>query len=229
MISAHGIFKKFNSYGVATFVFITGNLRIFFIENGMMDYSLLTNIAMGIALSACAGFRVFIPMLAGALAGHFHIVHLPTDMAWLSGWPAIALFGTAAVAEVVAYYIPFIDNLLDTIATPLSVGAGTVLAASILPLGDNEPLRWTVGLLAGGSAAGTIQLGTGLLRLFSSKLTVGTGNAVVSTSENAAAISGSVLSFFIPVIVAIVLVVLIVWIVLSLGKRLVGRNAKRTG
>ena len=191
-----------------------------------MDYSLLTNIAMGIALSACAGFRVFIPMLAGALAGHFGVVNLPEDMAWLSGWPAILLFGTAAVAEVVAYYIPFVDNLLDTIATPLSVGAGTVLAASILPLGDNEPLRWAVGLLAGGSAAGTIQLGTGLLRLFSSKATVGTGNAVVSTSENAAALSGSVLSFFIPVIIALLLLLLIGWILVKVRGRITRRNAK---
>jgi hypothetical protein len=183
---------------------------------------------MGIALSACAGFRVFIPMLAGALAGHFGIIDLPADMTWLSGWPAIALFGTAAVAEVGAYYIPFVDNLLDTIATPLSVGAGTVLAASILPLGDNDTLRWAVGLLAGGSAAGTIQLGTGLLRLFSSKATAGTGNAIVSTSENAVAISGSVLSLFIPVIIALMLFVLIVWIVLKLGRRITGRKGKQT-
>ena len=192
-----------------------------------MDYSILTSLAMGIALSACAGFRVFIPMLAGALAGHFNIVHLPADMAWLSSWSAIALFGTAAVAEIVAYYIPFVDNILDTIAAPLSVGAGTVLAASLLPLGHNDLLRWAVAFLAGGSAAGTIQLGTGLLRLFSSKATVGTGNAVVSTSENAAAISGSALAFMIPVIVAIVLIALIVWIVIKIGKRLAGKKKPR--
>jgi hypothetical protein len=195
-----------------------------------MDYSLITSIAMGIALSACAGFRVFIPMLAGALAGHFNIVHLPTDMAWLSGWPAIIVFGTAAIAEVAAYYIPFVDNILDTIATPLSVGAGTVLAASLLPLGHNDLVRWVVAFLAGGSAAGTIQLGTGLLRLFSSKATIGTGNAVVSTSENAAAISGSILSFIIPVVIAILLVLLIIWIVTKLARRITGnRNPERKG
>ncbi|MBA2762224.1 MAG: DUF4126 domain-containing protein [Segetibacter sp.] len=185
-----------------------------------MDYSILTNIAMGIALSACAGFRVFIPMLAGALAGHFNIISLPNDMEWLSSWPAIACFGTAAVAEVSAYYIPFIDNLLDTIATPLSVGAGTVLASSILPIGDQEPLvRWGIGFLAGGSVAGTIQMGTGLLRLFSSKATLGTGNAIVATTENAAALSISALSFFIPVVIAILVIALIVWIIVKLTKR----------
>ena len=192
-----------------------------------MDASIFTSMAMGIALSACAGFRVFIPMLAGALASHFNIVHLPADMTWLSGWPAIILFGTAAVAEVAAYYIPFVDNLLDTIATPLSVGAGTVLAASLLPLGHNDLLRWVISFLAGGSAAGIIQLGTGLLRLFSSKATVGAGNVVVATSENAAAITGTVLSFVIPVILAIVLVVFIVWIVVKLQQRILGKPKSR--
>src|SRR6476620_6822652 len=192
-----------------------------------MDYSILTSFAMGIALSACAGFRIFIPMLAGALAGHFHIIELSANVAWLSGWPAIILFATAAVAEVAAYYIPFVDNLLDTIATPLSVGAGTVLAASLLPLGHNDLLRWVVALLAGGSAAGTIQLGTGLLRLFSSKATVGTGNVVVATSENAAAVTGTVLSFIIPVIIALLLVVLIVWIIIKLERRILGKRKTR--
>ncbi|MFN2440267.1 MAG: DUF4126 domain-containing protein, partial [Chitinophagaceae bacterium] len=122
-------------------------------------------------------------------------------------------------------YVPFIDNLLDTIATPLSVAAGTVLATSFLPLTDLDPLlRWGTGLLAGGSSAGIIHIGAGLLRLFSSKATVGTGNAIVSTTENAAAISGSVLSFIIPVIVSVVLLLIIVWIIVKLTSRLILRK-----
>jgi membrane protein DedA with SNARE-associated domain len=193
-----------------------------------MDYSLVTTIALGIALSACCGFRVFIPMLAGALAGRFHLFTLPADMGWLASWPSIICFGTAAVAEVLAYYVPFIDNALDTIATPLSVAAGTVLATSILPLTDQEPLlRWGVGFLAGGASAGVIQLGTGLLRLFSSKATIGTGNVVVSSTENAAAIGGSVLSLLIPVVVAILILVLIIWIVKKGGKLLFRKRQER--
>ena len=186
-----------------------------------MDYNLLTNIAMGIGLSACAGFRVFIPMLAGALAAHFGIIELPGDMQWMSSWPAIIVFGTAAIAEIGAYYIPFIDNILDTIAAPLSVAAGTVLASSILPIQDLEaPMRWGIGLLAGGAAAGTIQLGTGLLRLLSSKATVGAGNAVVATTENAAAIGGSVLVFVVPVFIALLFVGLVGWILYKIVKRI---------
>ncbi|HEY1115356.1 MAG TPA: DUF4126 domain-containing protein [Chitinophagaceae bacterium] len=188
-----------------------------------MDYSFIPAIAMGIALSATAGFRVFVPLLAGALAAKFDLINTPADMEWLGSWTAIIVFATAAIAEIGAYYIPFIDNVLDTIAAPLSVAAGTVLASSILPIGDQEPwVRWGVALLAGGSAAGTIQMGTGLLRLFSSKATVGTGNAVVSTGENAAAVGGSILSFVIPVVMAVLLIGLIVWIVVKVAGR-VGR------
>jgi hypothetical protein len=105
----------------------------------LMDYTLLANVALGIALSACAGFRVFVPMLAASIAGHFGVIDLPADMSWLSTWPAMISLGTAAVAEIGAYYIPFVDNLLDTIAAPLSVAAGTVLASSILPIANQEP------------------------------------------------------------------------------------------
>ena len=182
---------------------------------------------MGIALSACAGFRVFVPMLAASIAAHFNIIDLPTDLEWLGGWPAIICFGTASIAEIGAYYIPFLDNILDTIATPLSIIAGTVLSFSIFPITEQEPLlRWGAALLAGGTAAGTIHLGTGLLRLFSSKTTAGTGNVVLATTENAAAISGSVLSFIIPVLAAILVVVLIVWILIKLGN-IIFKNRSR--
>lgn len=184
-----------------------------------MDYSLLAHIALGIALSATAGFRVFVPMLAGALAGHFGIINLPADMAWLGSWPAIIAFGTAAVLEIIAYYIPFVDNALDAVAAPLSVAAGTVLASSILPIDQQAPIiRWAIALAAGGTAAGTIQLGTSFLRLFSSKATIGTGNPVLATTENAAAISGAALAFVIPVIVAVVLVLFTIWILSKAGR-----------
>jgi hypothetical protein len=190
-----------------------------------MDQGLITTIAMGIALSATAGFRVFVPMLAAAVAGHFNIMHLPADMAWLSSWTSIICFATASIAEIGAYYIPFIDNLLDTISTPLSVATGTLLAFSILPVSSQEPIvRWGLAFLAGGSTAGTIQLGTGLLRLLSSKTTVGTGNVVVASTENVAAISSSLLSFVIPVILALLLLVLCSWIVIKLFKRIIPRR-----
>lgn len=188
-----------------------------------MDWSILYTIAMGIALSASAGFRVFIPVLVTALAAQYQLIDLPQNMEWLGSWPAILVFGIAAIIEVIAYYIPFVDNILDTIAAPLAVAAGTLIATSILPLENLDPaFRWGIGLIAGGSAAGTIQMGTGLLRLFSSKTTLGAGNAVVASGENAAASAGAILSLFMPVIIALAMVVLIIWIITRIFVRFFG-------
>ncbi len=185
-----------------------------------MNFEILSATALAIALSACCGFRVFVPVLAASLAGRLGIVSLPADMAWMATLPALLCFGLAALLEIAAYYIPVVDNLLDAIATPLSVGAGTVLASSLLPIADSEPLlRWGAALVAGGGAAGTIQLGTGLLRLFSSKATATLGNPVIATGENAAAITGSVFSFLFPIVLALLLLVLVVWVLSKLGRQ----------
>jgi NADH:ubiquinone oxidoreductase subunit 6 (subunit J) len=73
--------------------------------------------------------------------------------------------------------------------------------------------------LTGGGAAGTIHLGTGFLRLLSTKATAGTANPIVATTENTAAIGGSLLSFFFPIIIAVLLLLLIVWTISYLFRR----------
>lgn len=185
-----------------------------------LNYETISAVAMGIALSACCGFRVFLPVLAAALAGRMGWVNLPQDMAWMISLPAIISFSVAALLEIAAYYIPVVDNFLDAIATPLSIGAGTLLASSLLPVADVQPLlRWTAALVAGGGAAGTIQLGTGLLRLLSTKTTVGAGNAVVASGENAAAVTGSIFSFLFPILLAVLMLLLVLWILFGLKRQ----------
>ncbi|MEO5685225.1 MAG: DUF4126 domain-containing protein [Chitinophagaceae bacterium] len=177
------------------------------------DYHILTAIALGIGLSACCGFRIFIPMLVGSVAAYNHWFNFSSDMQWLGSLPAVICFATAAVIEVGAYYFPFLDNILDAIAAPLAIGAGTLLAFAILPAADSEPmLRWVAALIAGGATAGTIHVGTGLLRLFSTKATLGTGNPVVASGENAVALTASILSFIIPIIIASILLIVVLWI-----------------
>lgn len=190
-----------------------------------MDTALLTSVAMGIALSACCGFRVFVPMLGASFAAYQQWFALPADMQWMGSLPALICFGTAAILEIGAYYIPFVDNLLDAIATPLAVAAGTVLAASFLPIAEFSPLlKWIMAIIAGGGAAGTVHAGTGLLRLFSSKTTAGTGNVIVSTGENAAAIGGTALSFTAPVLIAVLMLFLVGWILVKGVGRLTRKN-----
>ena len=139
----------------------------------IMNAEIITAIALGIALSASAGFRVFIPMLIASVASHFNIIPVSEGFAWLGSWAAMISFGVAAVVEVLAYYIPFVDNLLDTITTPLAVLAGTLLMTSVIPM-DNELTKWIMGFVVGGGAAATMQSGSVLSRFASSKFTAGT-------------------------------------------------------
>lgn len=180
-----------------------------------MNGEILAAVALGIGLSASVGFRVFIPMLVASVAAHFNIIPLTESFSWLGSWPAMISFGTAAVVEVLAYYIPFVDNLLDTVTTPLAVGAGTLLMTSVLPV-DNELMKWIMGFVVGGGAAATMQSGSVLSRLTSSKFTAGTANPVVSTGENVAALGSSVTALFFPPVVAVIFILIAILIFVKL-------------
>ncbi|SEI85331.1 protein of unknown function [Dyadobacter koreensis] len=169
------------------------------------------SICLGLGLSASSGFRVFLPMLVANIAAMSGWVTPGESFAWLSTWPAFFLLLTASLAEIGGYYIPFIDNLLDTIATPAAVIAGTLLSTSFIQI-DNPVLHWGLGLIVGGGTAGLVQVGTGLLRLLSSKTTAGLGNPVVSTAENIASFSFSGLAIFLPLIAMALVVLLILWL-----------------
>ncbi len=191
-----------------------------------MEKEIITAVAIGIGLSASCGFRVFVPMFVASLAAKTGLFPVHEAFQWLASWPAVICFGTATIAEIIAYYVPFIDNLLDTVTTPLAIGAGTLLMTSVLPI-DDGMLKWITGFIVGGGAAATIQGGSVLARLASSKLTAGTGNVVVATGEHAAAFGTSALSLFLPLIIAALIILLVVYILLRFGKKLFSLNKRK--
>ncbi|MFC1683700.1 DUF4126 domain-containing protein [Candidatus Zixiibacteriota bacterium] len=176
---------------------------------------------VGIGLSASCGFRIFVPLLGMNIAHHAGHLALSPGFEWIGSWPATIAFGVATIVEVGGYYIPWVDNLLDSIATPGAVVAGTLITASMI--GDASPfLRWTLALVAGGGVAGAIQASSVLVRGTSTATTGGAGNPVVSTGELLAAIAGTVISIVSPYI-AIALVALIMFLIL---RRIFRRRAK---
>lgn len=179
----------------------------------------ITAMALGVGLAASAGFRVFVPMLVASIAAHFGALPVQDGFTWLAGWPAMVCFGMATVLEIVAYYVPFVDNLLDSITTPMAVGAGTLLMTSVLPI-DSDMLGWTTGFIVGGGIAAAVQGGSVLARLLSSGLTGGSANPAVATGENAAAITTSMLSLVIPLVVVPVLLILLVVLIVRFRRRL---------
>ena len=192
-----------------------------------MEKEIITAVAIGIGLSASCGFRVFVPLLVASIAAKMNIFVVNEGFQWLSSWPAIISFGTATVAEILAYYIPFIDNLLDTITSPLAVVGGTLLLTSVIPV-DNEFLKWAIGFLFGGGAAATVQGGTVLTRLASTKLTAGIGNPVLATGEHVAAFGSSVLTLIIPLIIAALILLLIVYFISKYGGLIFRKKALET-
>ncbi len=179
----------------------------------------ITAMALGIGLAASAGFRVFVPMLVASIAAHSGILPVQDGFMWLASWPALICFSTATVLEIAAYYVPFVDNLLDSITTPMAVGAGTLLLTSVLPI-DSSLLKWTTGFIIGGGMTATVQGGSVLARLLSSSLSGGSANPAVATGQNAAAIGTSLLSLVAPLVVVPVLLGLIIVLIVLLKKRL---------
>ena len=189
------------------------------------DFQAFSAVCLGIALSASCGFRVFIPLLAVSIAAHFQWLPLPGDMLWIGSLTAVICFAVAAIVEVTAYYIPFLDNLLDIIATPLAIVAGSMLAFAVFPIPEhNQLIRFVLGLITGGITAGVIQTGTGLLRLFTTKATIGAGNVLVASGENAAAVSVTFLAFLVPVVMALLLLLLTGWLAFRTIRRLLTRE-----
>lgn len=168
-------------------------------------------------------------MLIASIAVRLHWMPVNHGMEWLASMPTIIAIGTAVIFEVAAYYIPFIDNLLDSLAIPLSIAAGTLLAAAVLPVGDLNPLlKWGLGILAGGTTAGIITTGTSLLRLFSAKATAGFGNSAIATVENLAAVTGSLASLVLPVATALFLLAFCVFLGLRLMRKMLPTGERGT-
>lgn len=160
---------------------------------------LVVALCLGLGLAAAAGLRIFVPPLVLSVAARLGFVELAPGFEWIGSMAAMVTFAVAVVLEIGAYYVPWLDNLLDALGAPLAVGAGIVLVAA--PLGDVEPVvRWTLAVLAGGAAAGGVHLVLALLRKGSSLATGGLANWLVSTGEAVMSFSLAVLAVAVPLL-----------------------------
>ncbi|TDU40207.1 uncharacterized protein DUF4126 [Gelidibacter sediminis] len=178
----------------------------------------IISIFLGIGLAASVGFRVFLPLFALSLASYFNVWELNDAWVWIGSLTAVITLGVATLIEILAYYIPFVDNLLDTIAIPLAAIAGTAVMVSTVA--DLSPIiTWALAIIAGGGTAATIKSAGGASRMTSSVSTAGLGNPLVSTIETGTSIVMSVFSIFLPII-AFVLVIFVVFVIFKLYKKI---------
>jgi len=170
---------------------------------------------IGVGLSAACGFRVFVPLLGMSIANMAGHLTLSSGFEWIGSWAALIAFGTATILEICAYYIPWIDNIMDAGATPLAIAAGTIVTAS--QVGDLSPLlQWSLAVVAGGGVCAVVQGGTVAVRAASSGTTGGFGNFIVSTFEDVAAVVVTVLAIVLP----IVCFILVIWTCYKMIRRI---------
>jgi hypothetical protein len=183
-----------------------------------MTSETIISIFLGIGLAASVGFRVFLPLFALSLASYFGVWDLNDNWEWIGSLAAVITLGVATVIEIFAYFIPWVDNLLDSVAIPLAAIAGTAVMVSTIA--NMDPLvTWSLAIIAGGGTATAIKGASATGRLASTASTGGLGNPVVSAVETGTATVVSAASIFAPVIAA-VLVIIILIIIFAIYRKL---------
>jgi len=183
------------------------------------EWEILFALGAGLGLAAACGLRVFAPLFVLGLAARFGPLSLSLGFAWAESTPALLALGLATLLEISAYYVPWLDHVLDAVAAPAALLAGALVVAALM--GDLPPwLRWSVAIIAGGGLAGLTQAATTLLRLKSTATTGGLANPVVATGEWIGAITLAVIAVLLPLLalaVAVGLVVLALRMAQKLG------------
>ena len=169
----------------------------------------LLSLSLGLGLAAACGFRVFIPPLMMGVGSRLDLYKLEGSFVWVDDTWAIAIFAVATLLEIGGYFIPWIDNLLDAVATPAAIIGGIFVTSASLE-GELDPsAQWTLSAIAGGSVSGVIQLGTVATRAISTGTTGGLANPIISLLEAVASILCILISLFLVAIIPIVIIFLI--------------------
>lgn len=183
-----------------------------------MAFETVLSIFLGIGLAASVGFRIFLPLFALSLSAYFNVWELNDNWVWIGSLPALITLGVATVVEIFAYFIPWVDNLLDTVAVPLAAIAGTAVMVSTVA--DLDPIvTWTLAIIAGGGTATAIKSTSATGRVASSATTGGLANPILGLVETVVAVVMTAVAIFVPIL-AVILVVIILFVLFRLYKKL---------
>ena len=169
----------------------------------------ILGLCIGIGLSAACGFRVFVPLLVMSVAALMGWFEPMKGFEWLAIPSVCVALGIATVCEIAAYYIPWVDNVLDTVATPVAMIAGTLTTMAVSTGEMSQFASWAAAIIIGGGTATAVQMSTVAVRGVSTATTGGIANPVVSTVEWIGAVIVSIMAMLLPVLVAILVVIFI--------------------
>lgn len=191
-------------------------------------------IVIGVGLAAACGFRVFVPLFVASLAANTGVdafggvnfgEMLGDGYGWLGSTPVTIALGVATALEVGSYYVPWIDNALDAVATPAAVIAGTFMTGAMMPdfMGDGS-FKWIMSSIAGGGTAGVVQGATVITRGASTATTGGIGNPAVSTAELGGSILTAGLAVLVPILCGLLVLILMFFVLRTIFRFFSNRN-----
>ncbi|WP_099367373.1 DUF4126 domain-containing protein [Sphingobacterium sp. 1.A.4] len=178
----------------------------------------ILSLFVGVGLAAATGFRIFLPIFFISLGTFMGWIPVNDAYAWIGGLPAVIATGIATLIEILAYYIPYVDNALDSISVPLATVAGSLLVASQFTE-LNAWTQWALAIIAGGGTAATISSAMAGTRAASTGTTAGIANPLISTVETIFSTIMSIFAVFLPVL-AIIIVLILLYLAFKFGKRL---------
>tara|TARA_R110000868_G_scaffold281196_1_gene541578 strand:- start:4135 stop:4698 length:564 start_codon:yes stop_codon:yes gene_type:complete len=174
-----------------------------------MTFETILSIFLGVGLAASVGFRIFLPLFFLSLAAYFNVWELNENWQWIGSLTALIVLGVATIVEIFAYFIPWLDNLLDSFAIPMAALAGTAVMVSTASNLD-PVITWTLAIIAGGGTATAIKGASATGRLASTATTGGMANPVIGLVETGTAAVVATASIFVPMLaVFLVLIILI--------------------
>ena len=169
----------------------------------------LVAISLGLGLAAASGFRVFLPPLLLSGAINIGIVEPSGQLEMLDGWMSFSVLLLAVILEIGSYLIPWLDNVLDLVASPAAVVAGIAMMGSVIGAETSfDPIvQWTIAIVGGGGVSGTVQAGTVATRAVSTGTTGGLANPLISVFEAMMAVVVTLLALLAPLLCLIVVII----------------------
>jgi hypothetical protein len=173
---------------------------------------------VGVGLAASVGLRISFPILIVSIFSYSGYITLSTYFVWLGTLPALIVLIIIATIDTLAFYIVWLDNLLDAIEHPVSILVGILITGAVITE-FNPYLKWLMALIIGGGIAGTINAATGLLRLKISTETDGKRNFAFSTLEILGSIGLAIISIFLPFIAGLISAIALIYFSFVIKKK----------
>jgi hypothetical protein len=171
-----------------------------------MEWFSTLSLALGTAWTS--GINLYATVTILGMLQKFGATKLPMGLTVLDNWWIIGIAAFLFAVEFFADKIPYVDSVWDVVHTFIRVPAGAVMAYAAT--NEMDPTVATVATLLGGGLALSSHGTKSALRATANLSPEPVSNWILSLAEDAIAIVGSLLAVFLPVVIAIVLVVFVV-------------------